>query len=134
MTRPTPARLADLKRTGAWPFLAWCFAEGTCVPDLDLLLAKNPGDLYRQWRARHPGDVSRITEVAERFGWSANWTRDVSRGGLALICLTAGKTLDELDRRRLRRLRRGSGRGAQRRPPHLDAQLRPRVQPPPGLL
>ena len=97
MRRPTPARLADLNRTGAWQFVAWCFTEGHLVPDLDLLLAKNPGGLYRQWRARHPGDVQRVTEVAERFGWSANWTRDVSRGGLALICLTAGKTLDQLD-------------------------------------
>ena len=25
--RPTPARLADLKRTGAWPFLTWCFVS-----------------------------------------------------------------------------------------------------------
>ena len=49
MSRPTPARLADLKRTGAWPFLTWCFAEGHLTPDLDLLLAKTPGDLYRQW-------------------------------------------------------------------------------------
>lgn len=37
-----------------------------------------------------------ITEVAQRFGWSANWTRDVSRGALALVCLTAGKTLCKL--------------------------------------
>ncbi len=28
MTRPTPARLADLTRTGAWSFLTWCFVEG----------------------------------------------------------------------------------------------------------
>jgi hypothetical protein len=95
MGRPTPARLADLKRTGAWPFLSWCFAEGHLMPDLDLL-AKTPSDLYLQWAARHPGDVQQITEVAQRFGWSANWTRDVSRGGLALICLTAGKTLSQL--------------------------------------
>jgi site-specific recombinase XerD len=96
MRRPTPARLADLKRTGAWPFLSWCFVEGHLTPDLDLLLAKTPGDLYRQWAVRHPGDVQQITEVAQRFGWSANWTRDVSRGGLALICLTAVKTLSQL--------------------------------------
>ena len=96
LSRPTPARLADLKRTRAWPFLSWCFAEGHLTPDLDLLLAKDPGDLYRQWRARNPADVQLITEVASRFGWSANWTRDVSRGGLALICLTAGKTLRQL--------------------------------------
>jgi site-specific recombinase XerD len=96
MRRPTPARLADLRRTGAWLFLSWCFVEGHLTPDLDLLLAKTPGDLYLQWAARHTGDVQQITEVAQRFGWSANWTRDVSRGGLALICLTAGKTLHQL--------------------------------------
>jgi site-specific recombinase XerD len=65
-------------------------------PDLDLLLARLPGDLYAEWISRHAGDVARIVEVAERFGWSANWTRDVSRGGLSLLCLTAGKGLDEL--------------------------------------
>ena len=97
MRRPTPARLADLKRTGAWTFLTWCFVEGHLTPDLDLLLAKTPGDLYLQWAARHPGDVQQITEVAQQFGWSANWTRDVTRGALALVCLTAGKTLTELD-------------------------------------
>ncbi len=96
MARPTPARLADLKRTAAWQFLTWCFVEGHLTPDLDLLLAKTPGDLYRQWAIRHPGDVRQVTEVAQRFGWSANWTRDVSRGGLALVCLSAGKTLGEL--------------------------------------
>lgn len=96
MQRPAPARVADLKRTGAWPFLTWCFVEGHLVPDLDLLLAKAPGGLYRQWRIRNPGDVRRVAEVAQRFGWSANWARDVSRGALALLCLTAGNTLDQL--------------------------------------
>ncbi len=96
MSRPTPARLADLKRTGAWSFLTWCFVEGRLRPDLDLLLARLPGDLYAEWICRHAEDVAGIVGVAERFGWSANWTRDVSRGGLSLLCLTAGKTLDEL--------------------------------------
>ncbi len=96
MTRPTPARLADIRRTGAWTFLAWCFTEGHLRPDLDLLLAKLPGSLYQAWAARHPGDVARIADVGGRFGWSANWTRDVSGGGLPLICLTAGTSLDGL--------------------------------------
>jgi hypothetical protein len=91
MTRPTPARLADLARTGAWSFLTWCFVEGHVRPDLDLLLAKNPGDLYQQWTARHPDDVARVVQVAERFCWSSTWTADVSRGGLSLLCLTTGK-------------------------------------------
>ena len=51
MTRPTPARLADIHRTGAWTFLAWCFTEGYLRPDLDLLLAKLPGNLYQAWTA-----------------------------------------------------------------------------------
>jgi hypothetical protein len=96
LSRPTPARLADLKRTGAWSFLTWCFVEGHLRPDLDLLLARLPGDLYAEWISRHADDVARIVEVAERFGWSGNWTREVSRGGLSLLCLTAGKGLDEL--------------------------------------
>jgi len=97
MARPTPARLADLRRTGAWSFLCWCFVEGHLRPDLDLLLAKTPGDLYAGWADRHPEDVARVCEVARRFGWSANWTADVSRGGLALLCLWAAKSLAELD-------------------------------------
>lgn len=97
LARPTPARVADLRRTGAWPFLCWCFVEGHLRPDLDLLVAKTPGDLYADWAARHPEDVGRVAEVARRFGWSKNWTADVTRGGLALLGLWAGKSLAELD-------------------------------------
>ncbi len=97
MNKPTPARLADLRRTGAWLFVSWCFVEGHLRPDLDLLLAKTPGDLYVRWAEGHSDDVAALTEIARRFSWSANWTKDLTRGGLALICLWAGKTLAELD-------------------------------------
>lgn len=96
MQRPTPARLADLRRTGAWSFLTWCFLEAILKPDVDLLMTKTPGDLYIEWGLRHPDDVERVVEVARRFVWSDNWTRDVSRGGLAVVCLWAGKGLGEL--------------------------------------
>jgi len=96
MTRPTPARLADLERSRAWSFLTWCFVEGHLRPDVDLMLSKTPGNLYQEWTCRHRDDVARIVQVAAQFGWSANWTRDVSRGGLAVICLSAGRSLDEL--------------------------------------
>jgi len=97
MARPTPARLADVRRAGAWPFLCWCFVEGHLRPDLDLLLAKSPGGLYAAWAACHADEVAAVADVAERFGWSRNWTRDVTSGGLALLCLQAGKTVWELD-------------------------------------
>jgi site-specific recombinase XerD len=96
MERPTPARLADLRRSGAWSFVTWCFLEGIVAPDLDLVLAKTPGDLYAEWGQRHRSDIEKIVKVARQFNWSNNWTRDVSRGGLAVMCLWAGKVLDEL--------------------------------------
>ena len=95
MTRPTPARLADLRRTGAWPFVCWCFLECRLRPDLDLLMAKLPGGLYAGWAERHPCDVERLSVVADRFGWSTNWRRDLI-AGLAMICLWNGKELGEL--------------------------------------
>ena len=96
MARPTTARLADLRRTGAWPFVCWCFVEGHLHADLDLLVAKTPGGLYAAWALRHPDEVAAVAEVAARFAWSSNWTRDVTSGGLALLCLWAGKSLWEL--------------------------------------
>jgi len=97
MARPTNARLTDLRRASAWPFVCWCFIEGHLRPDLDLLVAKIPGGLYAAWAARHPDDVAAVAQVAQRFGWSRNRTRDVTSGGLALLCLWAGKRLRELD-------------------------------------
>jgi integrase len=96
MARTTPARLADLDRTKAWSFITWSFLQGVLVPDLDLLLAKTPGDLYSEWGRDHPDDVARVVEVAQRFGWSDNWTRDVARSVLALLCLWSGRQLDGL--------------------------------------
>ena len=96
MARPTRARLADLARSHAWSFVTWCFLEQVLVPDLDLLLAKTPGDLYIEWGQRHADDVARVTEVARRYSWSANWTRDVARNALAVLCLWSGNQLAEL--------------------------------------
>jgi hypothetical protein len=43
MTRPTPARLTEVHRLKAWPFLSWCLVEGHVRADLELLLAKPGG-------------------------------------------------------------------------------------------
>ena len=96
MARPTRARLADLARSHAWSFITWCFLEQILVPDLDLLLTKTPGDLYVEWGKRHADDVARVSEIARRYSWSANWTRDVATNALAMVCLWSGNDLDEL--------------------------------------
>lgn len=95
MRRPTTARLADLRRSGAWPFVSWCFLHGRLRPDLDVLIAKMPGDLYADWADQHRDDVERLAAVAERFSWSANWARGVV-AAMAMVCVWAGKEFDEL--------------------------------------
>ncbi|MGH9059647.1 MAG: tyrosine-type recombinase/integrase, partial [Acidimicrobiales bacterium] len=98
MERPTPARLADLHRARAWPFLIWCFVAGHLRPDVELLLAKPGGvELASVWRAAHPGEVERVADVGRRFEWSKNWVRQVSLHTLPVVCLWAGKVLDDLD-------------------------------------
>jgi integrase len=97
MTRATPARLLDLHRADAWPFVVWCFVERHLRPDAELLLAKPGGvELASVWDAAHPGDAARVARVGQWLGWSTNWTRQVCRHTLPVVCLAAGKTLDEL--------------------------------------
>jgi len=97
MSQPTPARLADLHRTKAWPFLSWCFIEVHLRPDLELLLGKPGGTgLPAAWAARHAGDVERIAAAGRRLRWSENWIRQVSRLAVPIVCLHAGVGLDGL--------------------------------------
>ena len=134
MARPTRARLADLARSHAWSFITWCFLEQILVPDLDLLLTKTPGDLYSEWGQRHADDVARVSEIARRYSWSANWTRDVATQRVGDAVPVVGEGSRRADRRRLRRLHRRARRhplGPARRP---SAQPGPSLQPPPGLL
>lgn len=95
MAMPTPARMTDLRRTRAWSFVCWCIMEGHLRADLDLLIAKTPGDLYAAWAGAHPGDVARLAEVARRFGWSVNWAKQLV-AGMAMVCLWADKSFGEL--------------------------------------
>ncbi len=97
MRRPTLQRVADLHRAKAWPFISWCFVAGHLRADLELLLAKPGGvDLPTVWAVEHHDQLRRVAEVGRRFGWSANWIRQVSVLALPTMCLWAGKTLEEL--------------------------------------
>ena len=97
LTRSTPARLADLSRSKAWPMICWAWVSGQLPVDLDLMLAKRQGNLYALWAAAHPEDVARVASCSTTLGWSAGWAHQVSVTGLAVVCLNAGaKSLDEL--------------------------------------
>lgn len=97
MARPAPARLADLHRTLAWPFVIWCMVEGHLPGDLDLLLAKPHGvNLSPLWDATHPGNRDRAAQVGRTLGWGENWVEVLTRHTLPVVCVWAAKSLDEL--------------------------------------
>ena len=96
MARPTPTRLADIRRTGAWPFLSWCFVEHVVIVDVDLLGAKAKGEHFAVWADRHADQVARAHRVAVDLGWGPWWSHRVCANTLPMVCLTAGVGLPEL--------------------------------------
>ena len=102
MQRSTPARLADIRQSNGWLFLAWCFATGRLRPDLELLSSKGKGGHYATWAALHADDVQAVERCATELGWSREYVHRVAANALALVCLTRGLSLlqitqDDLD-------------------------------------
>ena len=96
-TRPTPARLVDLHRLKAWPWLTWLIIDRRVSVDLEVLLAKPSGiDIGLWWTLANRGEVSAATSTAAVLGWSANWTRQVLRHTAPVLCLWLDKPLAEL--------------------------------------
>jgi len=97
LARPTPARLADLHRDDAWPFVVWASVAGCLRVDVELLLAKPGGvDLSVVWDRLHPGEIERAEAIGRALGWSANWVRQVARHSLPVVCTRVAKALDRL--------------------------------------
>ncbi len=96
-TRPTSARLVDLHRLKAWPWLTWLIIDRRVSADLEVLLAKPSGvDIGLWWTVANRGEVSAATSTAAALGWSTNWTRQVLRHTAPVLCLWLDKPLAEL--------------------------------------
>ena len=97
MRRPTPARLTDLHRLKAWPFVSWCFVRRHLVADVELLLAKPAGcGLPVEWAEHEPDNLAAVAEAAAVLGWSSNWQRQVGLLAASTICLHVGKLVRQL--------------------------------------
>ncbi|HDL49705.1 MAG TPA: hypothetical protein ENH33_07100, partial [Actinobacteria bacterium] len=96
MTRPTAARLVDIRRTNGWPFLSWCFATGQIRSDVDLLAAKANGAHFTTWCRFHPAEVERAAGVGRQLGRADSWVHQVCETTLAFVAMTSGTGLDSL--------------------------------------
>ncbi|MGB7961979.1 MAG: hypothetical protein WCF12_03335, partial [Propionicimonas sp.] len=105
MTRPIDARLADLRRSGAWPLLCFAAVTGRLRMDADLLAEKNLGGLGRAVEEEHPADFASLREAAGRLGWSPRFTEQAVRQGVVAAVAFTGRPpraltaadIDELD-------------------------------------
>ncbi len=97
MRRSTAARLADLRRLKAWPFLSWCLVHRHLVADVELLLAKPAGvGLPVEWAAHEPDNLAAIAEAAAVLRWSQNWQWQVGLLAASTMCLHTGKRVRDL--------------------------------------
>jgi integrase len=95
--RPTPARLVDLHRLKAWPWLTWLIIDRRVTVDLELLLAKPGGvDIGIWWTLANQADIATATTTAAGLGWSSNWTRQVLGHTAPALCLWLDKPLAAL--------------------------------------
>lgn len=121
MTRSVVARLAEVRRFDAWPFLSWAFATGALVPDLELLAAEGRGTHFTTWARFRAEDAARAQAAGRALGWCPEWITRIGVNALALVCMTRLVDLVDtntwqpsprVDHRSAAMLRRGSGAAA----------------------
>jgi integrase len=97
MTRPASARLTDSARADAWPFVSWLCATGRLHADVDLIAGRATGCHYSTWARLHGDDIDRAVAVGRQLGWGDSWIDQVCVIGLAFVCLTSNRRLDDID-------------------------------------
>ena len=72
-------------------FPRWAILAGRVQVDVDLLMAKDLGDLARTAETIHDQDYRRLRATAVRLGWAPRWTDTVLRGCPTLIIAATGQ-------------------------------------------
>jgi integrase len=103
MSRPLAARLTDLSRVQAWPFLCWAILTRRVVPDVDLLVSRSQGGMHHLCASLFVDGFATARSAAEHLGWSSRWVENVLVGPLTLVVAWTGRapgevTDDDLDR------------------------------------
>lgn len=85
MTRPAADRLAELRRTGAWPLLCHLIGRGNLRLDLELAAVKNLTGLGRAVEDRDPDGFAAVRAAGLVLGWTPQWVETVLGECLAVL-------------------------------------------------
>jgi len=85
MSLPAADRLAELKRTGAWPLICYAIGAGRLRLDMELAGAKQLTGLAREVEASDPGGFASARSAGIALGWKASWTETVLGECLAVM-------------------------------------------------
>lgn len=99
MNQPTTARVAELRRTRAWPLLVFLIGTGRLRLDLELAAAKNLTGLGGIVEAQHAEDFGAAREAGVRLGWTPTWVETVLGECLAVLLAWHGGAVADLDPR-----------------------------------
>lgn len=85
MRQPIEDRLVDLRRTAAWPLVAFLIGTGRLRLDIDLAVSKNLTGLGGIVQAAHAADFARARTAGRRLGWTDAWVDTVLGECLAVV-------------------------------------------------
>ena len=96
MEQPTADRVAELRRTRAWPLLVFPIGASRLRLDLELAAAKNLTGLGAIVEARHAEDFDAARAAGLRLGWTLAWVDTVLGECLAVVLAWHGGTVTDL--------------------------------------
>jgi integrase len=96
MRRPVADRLVELRRTEAWPMVAFLIGTGGLRLDPELAVSKNLTGLGVE--SQHPGEFAQARAAGLKLGWTQAWVDTVLAECLAVIVAWHGGTVHDLSR------------------------------------
>jgi len=96
MALPTADRVAELRRTHAWPLLVFLIGTGRLRLDLELAAAKNLTGLGDIVEAQHGEDFATARAAGLQLGWTPGWVDTVLHECLAVLLAWHGGALADL--------------------------------------
>jgi len=96
MSQPVAERIAELKRSRAWPLVVFLIGTGRLRLDLELAGAKNLTGLADVMEARHAEEFGAARSAGLRLGWTPGWVDTVIGECLAVLLAWHGGTVADL--------------------------------------